>query len=199
MEEGAFGFRARLLLSSEALLRNFHLFDLLFSSLSWGSWTQIQKSHFGILGAIFGLQMFLSGLQGTLETLFDASWQGLQASSLPHSSSLPLVVHLVLFSGSQEAPARKQTRWCLGLVSKDWMFDQGFSGSQDPPFPFCHFTVLSQVHFCPQTLTVHVPDGHEREIVWKDGPCQLATLTFTPNLKMLILSVSYLPMSSGQL
>lgn len=30
MEEGAFGFRARLLLSCEALLRNFHLFDLCF-------------------------------------------------------------------------------------------------------------------------------------------------------------------------
>lgn len=53
----------------------------------------------------------------------------------------------------------------LKLVSEE--FHQDFSGSQDPPFTFYHFTILSQVQFSPMTLTAHIPDGNEGEIVRK--------------------------------
>lgn len=94
-----------------------------------------------------------------------------------HVPSPSFVIHIALFSEAGEPVLENRP----GEVSssKGYMFDQDVWG------PRTSFTILSQAHFPPQILPAHVPEGDEREIVRKDGPCQLATLIFTSNLKTI--------------
>lgn len=113
--------------------RGLHLFDLL-PSLSWGSWSRNEKSQVGVLWAIFGLQTFLSG------------WQGTGRRPLVCHLPLPVLlgIHLAVLSGSQGAPG-EQIRWHLKLVSKEWAFHQDFLGPGDPSSTSYHFSVLGQI------------------------------------------------------
>ena len=87
------------------------------------------------------------------------------------------MIHIALFSEAREPVLENRPREVSS--SKGYMFDQGVWG------PRTSFPILSQAHFPPQILPAHVPEGDEREIVRKDGPCQLATLIFTSNLKTI--------------
>lgn len=70
-----------------------------------------------------------------------------------------------LSSLEARASSGKQTTWHLKLILKAYVVHQDSAGSQDLPFTFYHFTVLSQV--TPRTSAAHIPESNKRESIFR--------------------------------